>query len=230
MTDLAEHVAEHHRSLEDWLRLALPGATVAWGSPDGEDGPGLVVTLDDVRGVTDLRVDRDLPLRLDLTYVLAPTGDPTAVAAALAAIVAAVRNHASYQLDEVPDETWWVASGQPRRPVARLRTRLVVELEPEPEAPPVRERRVEITQPGTVRGTVTRGGQPLGGVEIGLLDRVERTRTDRGGRFVLRGVDRSHPVQVVVASGRSRFTATIPPGVDDPEIVCPEPDPVPAHT
>ncbi|WP_156252494.1 hypothetical protein [Pseudactinotalea terrae] len=225
MTDLAAHVSEHHRSLEDWLRTVLPDAVIGWdeAAADGAGERGVLVTLDEVRPVADRRIDPGVPLRLDLTYVLTPSGEPAAVATALVTIAAAVRGHESYQLADPPTESWWLAGLVPRRPAARLSSRLVIEPEPEPEAPPVRERRFQVTRPGRIAGTVTRAGLPLGGAEIGRLDSIERVRTDRHGRFVLTGVDSSQPVPVVVAAGRSRFTATIPSGSEDPQIVCPEP-------
>lgn len=226
MIDLATHVAEHHRSLEDWLHAVLPDAVIGWGAPavgDDDGGRDVLVTLDQVYPVSDRRIDREVPLRLELTYVLTPTGEPTEVATMLVALAAGARAHDTYQLSDPPTESWWLAGVLPRRPAARLSSRLVVTPEPEREAPPVRERRFEVTRPGRITGTLTRAGEPLGGAEIGCLGSVERVRTDRHGRFVLTGLDSTRPVPVVVVAGRSRFTATIPVGSDEPQIVCPEP-------
>ena len=219
MTTVSHEPATFRSSLQEdravvaaWVSDRLDGAEVV--EELEPDSTGVALVVDDVAPVDDRRPDRDLPIRIRVSYVVVP---PASVDGAGMAVVLLVAGREASDLEvgegAVP-VGWWQARGVMPRPAVRIQTTLVVE---RPEID--RARRVvqplvvEIAPSGTLRGFVLDDeGAPLAGAVVRLVATGARCETDRKGAFSIAsvGVERRHDI-TVVARGTT-FAGSIPAG------------------
>jgi hypothetical protein len=195
-----------------WVSACLDGTTVVDElEPDASDVALLIV---DVAPVTDRRPDRDLPVRIRLTYCIVPPATVDGAAMVVDLLVASLEAADMDVVDaEVPVE-WWQARGLVPRPVVRVQTVLVLDRPETERAQRVIEPLVvEIAPSGALRGTVLDDhGLPLAGAVVRLVATGARCETDRKGAFALASVGLERRHDITVAARGTTFAGSIPAG------------------
>jgi len=212
-------LAEDRAVVAEWVSSCLDDAAVS----DDVDGTGVALLVEEVVPVEDRRPDRDLPVRIRVTYVMVPPAGIDGAAMAVRVLVAAREVLDIETLADSPTTDWWLAHGLVPRPVVRLRTLLVIERSDVELARRVTEPLVvEISPSGPLRGVVVdENGRPLIGAAVRLLSTGALCDSDRRGAFEFAsvGVARLHHI-TVVAHGTT-YAGTVPAGAPrDIQIHC----------
>jgi hypothetical protein len=204
-----------------WVSSCLDDVDV--GDAIDGDGDDVVLLVEEVAPVEDRRPDRELPVRIRVTYVVVPPPGTGGAAQAVRVLVAAREVVDIEVLDESPTSDWWLARGLVPRPVVRLRTLLVIE-RPEVElARRVTEPLVvEISPSGPLRGVVVdETGRPLAGATVRLLSTGALCDTDRRGAFEFASVGLARLHHITVVARGTTYAGTVPAGAPrDLQIHC----------
>lgn len=219
-------LGEDHAVVAGWVSSCLDGIAVA-DEPDSSGDGGLSLLVEDVAPVEDRRPDRDLPVRVRVTYCVVPPVGIDGAAMAVRLLVAAREAIDIDVVDEPLTPGWWQARDLLPRPALRLRTMLVVERPEIERAQRVIEPLVvEIAPSGPLRGVVVdEHGLALPGAAVRLLATGALSETDRRGAFSFSSVGLERDHHLTVTARGATFAGTIPAGAPrDLHIHC-TPDP-----
>lgn len=221
-TPFRNDLVDDHAVVSAWVSATLGDVSVADALADGTDGT-VALVVDEVVPVEDRRPDRDLPIRLAISYSVVPPAGMEG-AAMVARLLVAAREAADLEVvDEVPTPEWWLARATPPRPVVRLRTVVVIQRLDADRAQRVTEPLVvEIVPSGALRGTVVDDhGRVLAGAVVRLVATGARCETDRHGTFTIPAVGLERRHDITVAARGVTYAGSIPAGAPrDVEIRC----------